>query len=158
MSLQSGKAAYQTASYDIAMAYSLVGLALWATGRAEEALECHDQAERSFQALADESRNKAAVRMAAVERGRKGDCLRDLGRLDESVAAYEESLDRLITLGDQKAVVAIKHQLVPVLIIQECYPEALAICNEILAVLTAQEEPRSVTTTLHNIGVIHRQT
>src|SRR5262249_53666785 len=140
------------------MAYSLVGLTLWLTGRAEDALKYHDQAKRAFQDLVDENNNKAAARMVAVEIGRKGDYLRDLGRLDESVAAYEESLNRLIALEDQKATVAIKHQLVPVLIIQERYPEALATCNEILTILAAMEEPRSVITTWHNIGVIHRGT
>ncbi len=56
----------------------------------------------------------------------KADCFRDLGRLDDAAATYEDNIRRAEQLGDDRQVAVGKAQLGTVRKDQRCYPEALA--------------------------------
>ena len=79
--------------------------------------------------------------MASVCFTEQGDCLRDLGRLDEAAAAYEESIRRDEQLGDDREVAVGKGQLGTVRLEQRRYGEALAAYAEARERFTALDEP-----------------
>src|SRR5204863_8365595 len=87
-----GHEAYPGADYDLANACCLLGRMLRATGRPEAALQPLEEAQRRFEAIHNERASSAAARMDAVCITERGDCLSDLGRLDEAAAAYEEGI------------------------------------------------------------------
>src|SRR5262245_37257621 len=86
-----GDEAYEGADYNLAIALVLVGRTLQMNRRADQALPLLDQARRRFEAISKaRSYNKSAARAAARCLNELGACLLDLGRLDDSAAAYEE--------------------------------------------------------------------
>ena len=106
-----GEQAYPDADYDLAMACFLLARVLKTAGGSEQALPLLDEARQRFEAIAKEQASKAAERMASVCFAEQGDCLLDLGRLDEAAAAYEESIRRAEQLGDDRQVAVGKGQL-----------------------------------------------
>ena len=87
--LAAGETAFPEGAYAIANAYSKLGHVLKMGGAAEAALAPLAEAQRRFQKLADAG-NPTAESMAAVIFTETGDCLRNLGRLEEAAGAYEE--------------------------------------------------------------------
>jgi tetratricopeptide (TPR) repeat protein len=83
--------------------------------------------------------------------------LRNLGRIDEAVEAYNENIRRAEQLGDIRQVAVGKGQLGTVRIIQHQYPEALVAYVEALDRFTELDEPRSVATTWHQIGIVYQK-
>ena len=73
-------------------------------GGSEQALPLLDEARQRFEAVAKERPGTSAERMASVCLAERGDCLLDLGRLDEAAAAYEENIRRAEKLGDDREV------------------------------------------------------
>ena len=71
----------------------------------------------------------------------RGDCLLDLGRLDEAAAAYEESIRRAEKLEDEREVAVGKVQLGTVRMEQHRYPEALKAYEEARDRFTRLDEP-----------------
>ena len=61
-------------------------------GAAENALQSINEAHKRFQLLSDKEDSDAAGKMASASLAKKGECLLELGRLEESAAAYEESI------------------------------------------------------------------
>ena len=59
-----------------------------------------------------------------------GDCLKDLGRLDEAASAYEEAIQLAEHLDDRRHIATAKGQLGIVRIRQQRYEEALAAYQE----------------------------
>ena len=109
-SLAASEDAYDGAAYDIAMAHVRLGRVLQMGGAAEAALTPIAEARRRFQRLA-EAGDQSAARMASVCLTESGDCLRDLGRLDEAATAYEEAIELDKQRGDPRDVAAGKGQL-----------------------------------------------
>lgn len=153
--LAAGDGAYAGAAYDLAMAHILLGRVLQGVGAAAAALEPLAVAEQRFQALADAG-NSSAARMAAVAITERGDCLRHLGRLDEAATAYEESIKRAEHQQDTRQVAVGKGQLGSVRMLQQRYPEALAIYAAARERFAALGEPGGVATVWHQIGMVHR--
>ena len=89
-----GEKAYPDADYDLAMACILLARVLNTAGGSEQALPLLDEAQKRFEAIAKDRASKAAEGMASACVTERGDCLLDLGRLDEAAAAYEESIRR----------------------------------------------------------------
>ena len=77
-----GEHAFPEAAYDLAMAHFSLGRTLVMAGAAGAALE----------PLAAAG-GQVAKRMASAVLTKRADCLRDLGRLDEAAATYEESIE-----------------------------------------------------------------
>jgi tetratricopeptide (TPR) repeat protein len=138
--LAAGDTAYHGAAYDIAMAHRFLGATLSSLGAAEAALPPLTEAQQRFQALA-EAGNTSASRMAAVVITARGDCLTDLGRLDEAVAAYEDAIQRAEQRDDRRSVAVNKSQLGTVRSRQRRYQEALAAYQEALKLFDALGEP-----------------
>ncbi|MEI2772744.1 MAG: hypothetical protein V9G98_19075 [Candidatus Competibacter sp.] len=67
---------------------------LQTAGGSEQALPLLDEARQRFEAIAQAQPGRGAERMASVCFAERGDCLLDLGRLDEAAAAYEEAIRR----------------------------------------------------------------
>jgi len=146
-------ASYPEAEYDLAMAFNLLGQALHAAGGAEQALPLFDEARRRFEAIADQ----AAERMASVCLARRGDCLRDLGRLDEAADAYEENNRRAEKLNDERQVAVGKGQLGTVRLFQRRYAEALQAYQDARERFTRLDEPSSVAMVWHQTGMVYEQ-
>lgn len=153
--LETGESAYPGAGYDVAMAHFKLGRALRLLGDAEGALQPLTEAQQRFQRLADRG-DTDAKRMASVAIVDYGDCLRDLGRLAEAAAAYEEAIQRAEHLDDQRQIAVNKNQLGTVRLLQRRYDQALAAYREAREIFEALDEPGSVAVAWHLIGVVHR--
>ncbi len=151
-----GKQAYPRADYDLAMACWLLARVLQTVGGAEPALPLLDEARQRFETIAQARPGIGAERMASVCLAEQGDCLRDLGRLDEAAAAYEEDIRRAEQLDDDREVAVGKGQLGTVRYLQRRYPEALAAYAEVRKRFTALGEPGSVAVSWHQTGIAYQ--
>jgi tetratricopeptide (TPR) repeat protein len=95
--------------------------------------------------------------MVAVTIADRADCLLDLGRLDESAAAYEESIELGRARGDTRVVAVGKGQLGSVRMLQRKYDEALAAYTEAREAFETLGEPGTVASAWHQIGMVHRR-
>ncbi len=155
-SLNAGEGAYPAAAYNIAMAHSLLGQVLRDSGAAVEGLEPLAEAQRRFQILADAGNSSAAV-MASVSITEQGDCLCNLGRLEEAADAYNQAIARA-ERGDAKRSVAVnKGQLATVRRRQRRYAEALQIYSEARELFASLGEPGSIAVLWHQIGIVHKE-
>ncbi|MCK6557905.1 tetratricopeptide repeat protein [candidate division KSB1 bacterium] len=154
--LNAGEQAYAGAGYDIAVAHFLLGRVLVTGGAAEAALSPLAEAQKRFQQLADAG-NTDAARMASAAITESGDCLRNLGRLEEAAAAYEKALELDKKRGDLRDIAAGKFQLGTVRMLQKKYAEALKIYAEARDIFENLGEPGSVATAWHQIGMVHKE-
>ena len=152
-----GEQAYPDADYDLAMACCLLARVLKTAGGSEQALPLLDEARQRFEAVAKERANKAAEGMASACFAEQGDCLLDLGRLDEAAAAYEECIRRAEQLGDARDVAVGKGQLGTVRMQQRRYPEALAAYAEARERFTQLDEPGTVAVIWHQTGMVYQE-
>jgi tetratricopeptide (TPR) repeat protein len=151
-----GEGAYPEAHYDLAMAHLTLGRVLKRGGAAAEALPVLDEARRRFEALGRDGYTSAA-HLASKMLTEIGDCLAELGRLDEAAAAYGESIKGTEELGDQRGVAVGKLQLGTVRLRQGRHDEALAAYEEAQQTFESLGEPLTVATTWHQIGVVYRR-
>jgi len=151
------KAAYPGADYDIALGYFLLARVLRTTGGSEQALPLLEEARQRFEAIAESRDSKAAAQMASKCFSERGDCLRNLGRLDQAAAAYEERVRRGELQSDDRGVAACKGQLGTVRLLQQRYPEALAAYAEARERFTQLDEPGSVAVSWHQTGMVYQE-
>ncbi|HEX2077250.1 MAG TPA: tetratricopeptide repeat protein [Longimicrobium sp.] len=151
-----GEQAYLEASYDLAMANWLLGRVLRIAGGAEEALAFFKEAQERFETERDKP-GRGAERMASVCLTERGDCLFDLGRLDEAASAYEERIRRAKKLGDDRGTAVAKGQLGTVRLAQRRYAEALEAYAEARERFARLDEPGSVATAWHQTGRLHQE-
>ena len=153
-----GEKAYPDADYDLAMACFLLARVLKTAGGSEQALPLLDEARHASRPWPRaRARHSGAERMASVCFTEQGDCLLDLGRLDEAAAAYEESIRRAEQLGDARQVAVGKGQLGTVRLDQRRYPEALAAYAEARERFTQLDEPGSVAVIWHQTGMAYQE-
>ena len=95
--------------------------------------------------------------MASACFAEQGDCLRDLGRLDEAAAVYEEFISRAEQLGDDRNVAVGKGQLGTVRLQQRRYPEALAAYTEARERFTKLDEHGTVAVFWHQTGALYQR-
>jgi tetratricopeptide (TPR) repeat protein len=150
-----GEQAYLGADYDLAMACILLARVLQSTGGSEQALPLLDEARRQFETIVKKRASEASGRMAAKCFLEQGDCLRDLGRLDQAATAYEEGIHRGEHLGDVRSVAVGKVQLGTVRYSQRRYPDALVAYTEARARFTQLNEPGSIAIIWHQTGMVH---
>jgi tetratricopeptide (TPR) repeat protein len=155
-SLAAGEDAYKNANYDIAMAHFSLGRVLQMGGAAEDALVHLREARRRFQLLADAG-DGDSERMAAVAINESGDCLKDLGRIDEAAATYEESIKRKEVLGDKRGIAVSKGQLGSIRWRQNRYADALEIYEEARRIFENLGERGTVGIIWHQIGIVYSQ-
>jgi tetratricopeptide (TPR) repeat protein len=147
-----GPTAYPGADYDLAMAHDMFGTVLYEGGQAAPALDLFIEARRLFEAL-----KESGAGMAAVTLTKQADSLRALGRLDEAAEKYEERIKRGEKLKDFRGVAVGKSNLATVRMLQKKYAEALKAHTEARAIFEQQNEPASVATAWHQIGMVHQQ-
>src|SRR3954466_13575702 len=93
------------------MACILLARVLNTAGGAERALPLLDEARERFEAVEQREPGRGAARMASACLMERGDCLLDLGRLDDAAAAYEEGIRRDEKQGNTRGVAVGKGQL-----------------------------------------------
>jgi tetratricopeptide (TPR) repeat protein len=153
-SLQEGT--YDDADYDIAMAFKVLGDALETGGLADAALTQYREAYQRFQGLADQGDTDAAT-MASSSLTGMGDCLTDLGQLDEAASAYEEGIKRAETLKDERGIAVNKGQLGSVRLRQKRYDDALDAYHESRTLFENLGEQEAVAVAWHQIGIVHQE-
>ena len=152
-----GEQTYPDADYDLALACALFARVLRTAGGSEQALTLLNEAHQRFEALEEREPGRGAARMASACITEQGDCLRDLGRLDEAAAAYEEAIRR-DEQGSAKRDVAVgKGQLGTVRLLQRRYPDALAAFAEARERFTQLDEPGMVAVSWHQTGMVYQR-
>jgi len=153
--LDAGEEAYPEAAYDIALAHLMFGRVLRIIGTAGAALKHMGKARQRFRTLAEAGSTNAEY-MASAAITENGDCLRDLGRLDEAAASYEEAIKCAEKLDHKRQIAVTKAQLSTALMLQKRYAEALQVCTEVRDIFESLGEPGSVAGAWHHIGIVHR--
>ncbi|MDQ2706811.1 MAG: tetratricopeptide repeat protein [Actinomycetota bacterium] len=152
--LAAGDTAYPAAAYHVARAHWRLGSVLQRGGAAQAALAPLAEAQNRFHRLS-EAGNRNAELMHSGTFTEIGNCLADLGRLDEAAAAYEEHIRRAPKLGDLRGVAVAKGQLASVRRLQKRYAEALDSHAEARDTFEGLGEPRMVAVVWHQIGIVH---
>ncbi len=153
--LTAGEAAYPGAAYDLAVTHFRLGRVLKGGGSAEAALAPLAEAQRRFQELADAG-DKDAERMAGGAITETGDCLLNLGRLEDAALAYEEGGKRAQAMEDLRQVAVAQFQLGTVRLLQKRFSEALEIYAETREAAEKLGEPRMLATIWHQTGLAHQ--
>lgn len=151
-----GDAAYQAADYDWAGACWLLGRILKFAGVTEAALPLLAEARQRFENIeaAQPSRGAAGISASITE---AGDCLRNLGRLDEAAAAYERAIQLDEARKARRGVAVGKGQLGTVRLRQRRYADALAAYENARRTFASLGEPGTVATIWHQIGRVHQE-
>lgn len=152
-----GEAAYQDADYDLAGACWLLGRILRFAGAAGAALPLLAEAQQRFENVEVALPGCGAARMASVSIAETGNCLQDLGRLDEATVAYERAIQLDETRQDRRQAAVCKGQLGTVRLRQRRYPDALAAYEDARRTFEALSEPGTVATIWHQIGMVHQE-
>jgi tetratricopeptide (TPR) repeat protein len=153
-SLAAGEDAYPEAAYNIGMANLLLGRILRMSGASDPALTYLESARTQFDRLGQVG-NKDAQRMASACLTEQGDCLSDLGRLDEAAASYEKGIAISEKLGDLRTAAVGKSQLGTVRYVQKQYAEALTAYESAIQSFESLGEPASVAVIWHQMGMVH---
>jgi tetratricopeptide (TPR) repeat protein len=153
-----GEGAYIGADFDLATACFLLGRVLQLTGRAEQALPLVDEARGRFEDAENREPGRGAERMASLCVAERGDSLRDLGRLDDAIAAYEEGIREAKIRRDERAVAVGSAKLGRIRLLQRRYPDALLAYREARDLFARLGEPMSVAETWQCIGLAYANT
>ncbi len=152
-----GVAAYPGADYDLGVACFLLARVLKTAGGAGPALPLLDETRQGFEAIARDRGSQAAEGMSSVCLTEQGDCLRDLGRLDESAAAYETAIARAERRGAERDVAIGQGQLGTVRLHQRRYREALDAYAQARARFTVLGEQGTVAVVWHQTGIAYQE-
>lgn len=152
-----GVAAYQGADYDWAIACVLLGRILRFAGEAEAALPLVEEARQRFENLEAARPGCGAAGMASASIADTGDCLRDLGRLDEAAAAYERVIRLAEAQQNRRQVAVGKGQIGTVRLLQRRYVDALAAYEDVRRTFESLGETSTVAGIWHQIGIVHQE-
>ncbi len=152
--IKAGEGVYEGADYDIAVANLLVGRVLRMGGAFEDALKSINAAHKDFCLLAGEAGSNAAGNMVSESLAKKGECLLDLGRLEESAAAYEESIHVADELKSERHIAVGKGQLGTVRFSQGRYEDAIKAHNEAREIFENLGELNMAAVALQQQGVV----
>ncbi len=155
--LKADERSYEGADYDTAMAYMLLGRVLRVGGASENALQSIDEAHKRFQKLSDQDNSETAGKMSSASLAKKGECLLDLGRLDESAKAYEESILVAEALKSEKHIAISKGQLGTVRLSQGRHEESLKAHNEAREIFECLGDQYMVAVAYQHMGEVHEK-
>ena len=150
-----GEQAYPEADYDLANAFFLLARVFLTVGASERSQPLLDEAYRRFEAITQIAPNRSAQAMAAGCFSEQGYCLWRLGRLDEAVAAYEETIRRSEQLGDYRGVAVGKGQIGSIRTDQRLSHEALTAHAEARERFTELNEPAMVAVSWEQTGMAY---
>lgn len=152
-----GEKAYPEAHYDSAAACFLLARVLKAADRSEQALLLLNEARQRFEAVPKGLPGTPSELAASMCFAEQGDCLRNLGRLEEAETAFEENIRRGEQLGDARQVAVGKYQLGAVRMLRRRYPEALAACADAREQFMRLGEPGSLAAAWHRTGAVYQE-
>jgi tetratricopeptide (TPR) repeat protein len=147
--------AYLEAKFDIAMAYLIVGDALSKSGAAEQAIPLLEEAQRSFERI---EQNPITIRWAAVALQEQGNCLRYLGRYEQAIFVYGESMSRAQILDDRQFFAVIRMQLGTAFVCQNKYNQALTAYEEAKETFHLLDNRYNLAVVLQLIGWLYTKT
>jgi tetratricopeptide (TPR) repeat protein len=154
LALTAEKEEYDGIDYDRALAHFLHGRALKEAGNAEEARTSLLGAWEVFQQLP--SSGPSSSRMAPACLAELGDCLRDLGRLEEASSAYQSGLALAREQSDPQRAGVLQGQLGTVRLLQDQPDAAIEFFSQALRQLEACNDVAGVGVAWHQMGVAHR--
>ncbi|MBF0283775.1 MAG: tetratricopeptide repeat protein [Magnetococcales bacterium] len=149
-----GEDAYAEAPYDLATAHALAGRFTRFIGASAQAIPLFQEARSRFQRLGATDPN--ARQMAAAALNDLGDCLRQLGQLDDAAKCYEQAAKESEQEGHRRGVAVSKGQLGTVRKNQGRYAEALQAYQEARETFTQLKEPATVATVWHQTGMVYQ--
>jgi tetratricopeptide (TPR) repeat protein len=147
--------AYPEAKFDIAMAYLIVGDALSKSGAAEQAIPLLEEAQRSFERI---EQNPITIRWAAVALQEQGNCLRYLGRYEQAIFVYGESMRKAQILDDRLFFAVIRMQLGTAFVCQKKYNQALIAYEEAKETFHLLNNRYNLAVVLQLIGWLYTKT
>jgi tetratricopeptide (TPR) repeat protein len=150
-----GEQAYASSDYDLAGALHLLGSVLRETGDVDRALAFEQNATRRFERIANERQSKSAKRMAAICLSGQGDCLLLLGRYKEAEKTYGNVIQSAVLRGDQRSAAVGKSKLGTAQQYQLWHKGAISVLTEARDIFLNLNEPGSVATIWHQIGILH---
>jgi tetratricopeptide (TPR) repeat protein len=142
-------AAYDTA-YDHALTLFQLGRCLAAQGQPVQAIEWHQRALNSFERLSEANNNAKA--MCGKVYTALGDSLAALGQFDEAQRAYEDSLEIVRQVDDQRAVGVALGQLGTLALKRGDLAEAQRRFTEALKTFQNLGEPQMESVVWHQLG------
>ncbi|MGR3294306.1 MAG: tetratricopeptide repeat protein [Candidatus Scalindua sp.] len=155
--IKAGERVYEGADYDIAVANLLIGRVLRVGGAFEDALKSINAAHKGFRLLVGKADSNAVGNMVSASLARKGECLLDLGRLEESAAAYEESIHVAEELKSERHIAVGKGQLGTVRFSQGRYEDAIKAHNEAREIFENIGELNMAAVALQQQGVVFEE-
>ncbi len=155
--LKAGDQSYEGADHDTAEAYILLGRVLRMGGASENALQSINEAHKRFEQIASQKNSDAAGIMASATLAKKGECLLDLNRLDESAAAFEECVRIADKFNSKKHAAIGKGQLGTVRSSQERYEDAIKAHNEAREIFENLGDLNMVAVAYQQLGAVHEE-
>lgn len=152
-----GPEAYPGADYDIALAHFLSARTLKNSGNSEAALPLLRNALEQFEAIVNERDDISAKEMVAKYYSELGECLVNLGRFEDGLTAYNESIRYCEQLDDKRGIAIAKGQLGRIWIHQRRYEQALDVYTEALKSFVLLKEPNTTASIWHQIGMIYEE-
>ena len=150
-----GENAYPNADYDLAIACLVLARVLKITRKSEQALPLLNEARQHLEVFEKRNPGCGAERVASICFAEQGDCLRNLGRLDEAATAYEENIHRAIELGDDQQVAVGKGQIGILRMEQGRYQEALEAYEEARKHAARLDMTSAVAEFWHQTGIVY---
>ncbi len=155
--LKSGDQIYDGADHDTAEAYVLLGRVLRMGGASENALQAINEAIKRFEQIASRNDSAPAGIMTSASLAKKGECLLDLGRLDESAAAFEECIRLAEKFNSKKHAAIGKGELGTVRLTQERYEDAIKAHNEAREIFESLDDLNMVAVAYQQTGAVHEE-
>jgi len=145
---------YQGADYDLAMATNKLGQVLFVAGQAAPALNLFIEAQQIFETMQN---NESAAKMITNVLTRQVSCLIELGQLNEAIDKCDEQIKRSKELGDYRETANGNWNRAIALTEQGKYADALVNLEDALILFEKQNEPKSVASVQHQIGIVHQE-
>ena len=155
--LKSGDQIYDGADHDTAEAYVLLGRVLRMGGASENALQAINEAIKRFEQIASRKDSAPAGIMTSASLAKKGECLLDLDRLDESAAAFEECIRLAEKFNSKKHAAIGKGQLGTVRLSQDRYEDAIKAHNEAREIFESLGDLDMVAVAYQQTGAVHEE-
>ncbi len=155
--IKAGDTSYEGAGYDTAEAYIQLGRVLRMGGASENALQAINEAIQRFEQIADQKNSEAAGIMASASLAKKGECLLDLDRLDESAAAFQECIRIAEKYKSEKHMAIGKGQLGTVRLSQERYEDAIKAHDEAREIFEKLGDMDMVAVAYQQMGAVHEE-
>lgn len=150
--INAGAAAYEGADHNLAGAHFLVGRILSHTGQATAALDCLNRAQHLFEDTGQQG--EYMVQTCLTE---QADCLKNLGRLEEAIVLYENSIAQTQTLEDLRSTAVVRGKLANTLLIQGFYGKAINQYEAAKAVFEQHNEPDSIAIIWQQMGIVYQE-